>query len=272
MVVNGFQRNEYIAPKFVAACAVSKVVWYARKVFDQIAEPSVFLCNSILKGYSENDFYKETLLVFNQMKDRDVKPNCFTFPFVIKSCKKLMELVESKKVHCFVIKAGFQDNPFISISMIDLYSTLGEVKSARTMFDVMPERNIVAWTTMIAGYNLSGDIENARTLFDLTPDRDDSFDDFNWPPLDSDLKVIRRAETGTCMGTALFPWIEELGTPKRQVKLKAFKRWARISHRFAFGETTNSFDIIDIQTKLKRMGDIHYLLVGYNTLLDSSVP
>ncbi|RZC67816.1 hypothetical protein C5167_011513 [Papaver somniferum] len=112
------------------------------------------------------------MLVFNQMKNRDIKPNCFTFPFVIKSCKKLLELVESKKVHCFVIKAGFQDNPFISISMIDLYSTLGQVKSARTMFDVMPERNIVAWTTMISGYILSGDIENARSLFDLTPDRD----------------------------------------------------------------------------------------------------
>ncbi|RZC88043.1 hypothetical protein C5167_004223 [Papaver somniferum] len=106
------------------------------------------------------------------MKNRDVKPNCFTFPFVIKSCKKLADLVESKKVHCFVIKAGFQDNPFISISMIDLYSTIGQVKSARSMFDVMPERNIVAWTTMMSGYILSGDIENARALFDLTPDRD----------------------------------------------------------------------------------------------------
>ncbi|OVA09012.1 Pentatricopeptide repeat [Macleaya cordata] len=126
----------------------------------------------MLKGYSDNEFYEETMVLFNQMKSRDVRPNCFTFPFVIKSCKMLLALGEGKKVHCFVIKSGFEMNRFISIAMIDMYSTVGAVKLAHQVFDGMPERNIVAWTAIISGYILSADIKNARRLFEITPDRD----------------------------------------------------------------------------------------------------
>ncbi|KAL6515699.1 hypothetical protein OROMI_034060 [Orobanche minor] len=36
--------------------------------------------------------------------------------------------------------------------MIDGYVKLGEMGSAKMLFDVTPEKNVVSWTTMIDGY------------------------------------------------------------------------------------------------------------------------
>ncbi|CAL5443308.1 unnamed protein product [Camellia sinensis] len=43
------------------------------------------------------------------------------------------------------------------------------MRSARMLFDKIPERDIVLWTAMIDGYGKMGDIQKARALFDVMP-------------------------------------------------------------------------------------------------------
>ncbi|KAF5206278.1 Pentatricopeptide repeat-containing protein [Thalictrum thalictroides] len=145
---------------------------YAQRVFDRILNPNVLLWNAMFKGYSENGFYRETLVMFNQMRSKDVRPNFFTIPVVLKCCVKVSALRKGKEVHCIVIKSGFNENHFIGTNLVDVYSIEGEIESARKVFDEMPMRNVVAWTTIISGYISSGDVESARGLFDRSTDRD----------------------------------------------------------------------------------------------------
>ncbi|KAK9127496.1 hypothetical protein Syun_016293 [Stephania yunnanensis] len=135
-------------------------------------EPNVLLWNAMLKGYSQSDLFRETLVLFSRMKGRNVSPNCFTFPFVLKSCVKIRAFEEAKKVHCLVVKNGCFGNRFIGTLLIDVYSGGGDVVCAFGVFDEMPVRNVVAWTSMISGYISSGDVEAARRLFDLAIERD----------------------------------------------------------------------------------------------------
>ncbi|KAF8413540.1 hypothetical protein HHK36_001531 [Tetracentron sinense] len=172
IITHGFQHNEYVAPKLVAACAESNSMLYAHQIFDRIPDPNVVLWNAMFKGFAENQFFSATLLLFSQMKNRDVKPNCFTFPFVLKSCGKISALREGKEVHCFVIKSGFGENPFVGTTLIYMYSGGRAIDSAYQTFAEMPVRNIVAWTSIISGYILCDDIGSARRLFDLTLERD----------------------------------------------------------------------------------------------------
>ncbi|XP_077243792.1 tetratricopeptide repeat (TPR)-like superfamily protein [Tasmannia lanceolata] len=145
---------------------------YARQVFDRITDPNVVLWNAMFKGYAENEFYRETLILFNQMKKRDIRPNGFTFPFVLKSCAKISASREGLEVHCFVIKSGFEENSFVGTTLIDMYSGGGDIRSAYQVFVEMPERNVVAWTAIIGGYISIGDVGSARHLFDGALERD----------------------------------------------------------------------------------------------------
>lgn len=145
---------------------------HARRVFDGIPNPDTAPWNAMFKGYVQNELYREVVVLFNQMKSLDIRPNCFTFPMVLKSCAKLLALQEGERVHCFVLKMGFKSNPFIGTTLIDLYASGSAIGSAYKVFCEMFVRNAVAWTSMINGYILFGDVVSARSLFDLAPERD----------------------------------------------------------------------------------------------------
>ncbi|KAF8021312.1 hypothetical protein BT93_G1676 [Corymbia citriodora subsp. variegata] len=145
---------------------------YAHNVFDRILDPNVTLWNAIFRGCSQNELNREVVLLFSRMRSMGVMPNCFTFPVVLKSCGKINALTEGQEVHCFVIKSGFKENPFVGTTLIEMYSSGGEAGPAYKVFGEMIERNVVAWTSMVNGYLLSGDVVSARRLFDLAPERD----------------------------------------------------------------------------------------------------
>ncbi|XP_052198560.1 pentatricopeptide repeat-containing protein At1g08070, chloroplastic [Diospyros lotus] len=145
---------------------------HARKMFDEIPVPDVALWNAMFRGYVRNELFGEVLNLFGRMSSLDVRPNCFTFPMVLKSCAKLPALQVGQRVHCFLLKIGFKSNPFIGTTLIDMYSSGSAVGSAYKVFCEMVVRNVVAWTSMVNGYISYGDLVSARNLFDLAPERD----------------------------------------------------------------------------------------------------
>jgi len=50
---------------------------------------------------------------------------------------------------------------------MDMYAKCGDIEKARHLFDKMPERNVVSWTTMIGGYAMHGRVAEALELFEL---------------------------------------------------------------------------------------------------------
>lgn len=150
-----------------------KEICYAHKVFDKMLEledASPF--NIMFKGYIQNDMYRDVAVSFRRMMKENVRPNCFTFPMVLKSCGKLLALVEGQEVHCVVLKVGFLRNSYVGSALIDMYSSVGRVKCAYKVFNEMVMRNVFTWTSMINGYVANGDLVSARMLFELAPERD----------------------------------------------------------------------------------------------------
>ncbi|GLT90538.1 hypothetical protein SLE2022_084650 [Rubroshorea leprosula] len=145
---------------------------HAHTVFDRVLKPNIALCNAMLKGYAQNDASKQVMHLFSQMKSRDIVPNCFTFPIVLKSCLEGNAWREGEEVHCDVIKGGFGANPFVGTTLIELYSGERLIGAAYKVFGEMAERNVVAWTVMINGCILCQNVVSARRLFELAPKRD----------------------------------------------------------------------------------------------------
>ncbi|GMH01902.1 hypothetical protein Nepgr_003741 [Nepenthes gracilis] len=153
-------------------CAELKNMNYARRILDDIPDPNVVIYNSVFKGYAQNEQYRDLISLFSQMMKVDVKPNCYTFPMVLKSLAKVSALREGQEVHCWVIKNGFKSEPFVGTTLIDMYSSGGESGQAYKVFGEMPVRNVVAWTSIINGFIICHNMNLARRLFELAPARD----------------------------------------------------------------------------------------------------
>ncbi|KAJ0100376.1 hypothetical protein Patl1_20776 [Pistacia atlantica] len=92
-------------------------------------------------------------------------PDDHTFPSATKSCAILGRLDVGESVHCLVVKTGYDFDVFVCSSLLDKYAKCGDIKTARKVFDEMPERTVVSWTGMIYGYAQLGLNEEALKLF-----------------------------------------------------------------------------------------------------------
>ncbi|KAK0602338.1 hypothetical protein LWI29_032455 [Acer saccharum] len=97
-------------------------VSYAESVFRQIHQPSVYIWNSMIKGYSNSDTPDESLLYREMLKG-------VTHQTILRSL-----------------------NVYVSTSLLNMYACCEDMKSGLKVFDEIPKWNVVAWTSLIAGY------------------------------------------------------------------------------------------------------------------------
>ncbi|GAA0138746.1 hypothetical protein LIER_00432 [Lithospermum erythrorhizon] len=86
------------------------------------------------------------------MRKLYLKPNRSTFPCTIKACASLSDLNSGKQTHQQALIFGYEDDIFVSSALIDMYSKCGSLDDARMVFDEIPQRNVVSWTSMITGF------------------------------------------------------------------------------------------------------------------------
>ncbi|KAG9455091.1 hypothetical protein H6P81_007995 [Aristolochia fimbriata] len=142
---------------------------YARKTLELFIEegtPTLFMWNSLIRGYSSAYIYKEVIALYLQLLEEGITPDHLTFPFVIRAFAKLQAFSAGVQVHASLLKIGLATDIFILNSLIYFYSECGEMDSARKIFDGMFDRNVVSWTSLICGYTHLEQPDKAVTLFD----------------------------------------------------------------------------------------------------------
>lgn len=72
-------------------------------------------------------------------------------------------------IHAFLLKCGCQSDTFQGNNLVNLYSKLKRLEDAHLVFDEMPERNTITWTSLMKGYSEVSDSESlfriAREMF-----------------------------------------------------------------------------------------------------------
>ncbi|XP_057864387.2 pentatricopeptide repeat-containing protein At1g25360 [Cryptomeria japonica] len=91
---------------------------------------------------------------------------------LLQDCIKTNSLAEGRTVHARMIKTGYKPRSFVGNRLIDMYCKCGSMVDARQVFDRMFVRDVVAWTSMVAGYVRCGEIDQARQMFEDMPERD----------------------------------------------------------------------------------------------------
>lgn len=74
-------------------------------------------------------------------------------------------------------------------------STNGRIDDARVLFDRMPVRNVVSWNAMVAGYVQNGRLDEAFKLFEKMPERDRTcLCGIQWSLVSFGMGTLNRAE------------------------------------------------------------------------------
>lgn len=88
----------------------------------------------MIKGYSRIDSHKNGVLMYLDMLKSDVRPDNYTFPFLLKGFTRDIAVEFGKELHCHVLKFGFDSSVFVQNALISTYCLCGEVDMARGIF------------------------------------------------------------------------------------------------------------------------------------------
>ncbi|KAG8377869.1 hypothetical protein BUALT_Bualt08G0078300 [Buddleja alternifolia] len=137
-----------------------------KRLFNKyVDKTNVFSWNSIIAELARSGDSVEALKAFSSMRKSGLNPNRSSFPCAIKSCSAICDLSSGKQAHQQAFVFGYGYDLFISSALIDMYSKCGHLGDARNLFDEMPRRNVVSWTSMINGYVQNDCPREALLLF-----------------------------------------------------------------------------------------------------------
>ncbi|XP_042496608.1 pentatricopeptide repeat-containing protein At4g08210 [Macadamia integrifolia] len=171
VVKSGFDSDCYTGSALVDMYAKCTRVDEATKFFDQYSrhEASVHdklaLWNSMLSGYVLNEHRDVALDLISKMHGSGAFLDSYTYSSVLKICIDLLNLSLGLQVHGLIVTSGYELDCVVGSVLIDFYAKLGDTMHALLLFQMLPKKDIIAWSGLIAGCVKEGSHFLAFSLF-----------------------------------------------------------------------------------------------------------
>ncbi|KAL1299219.1 hypothetical protein AAHE18_18G093700 [Arachis hypogaea] len=162
-------------------------------LFRSLRSPPPLAWSSIIKCYTFHGFFHHSFSSFSQMRALGIRPNRHVFPSLLKACALLKDFYLGQSLHACILRLGFDFDLYTANALMNMYSKfhgLGgcagkvldglsergrancstmavvtmNIDNVRKVFDRMPVRDVVSWSTVIAGNAQNGMYEEALAL------------------------------------------------------------------------------------------------------------
>ncbi|GFS29089.1 pentatricopeptide repeat (PPR) superfamily protein [Actinidia rufa] len=90
---------------------------------------------------------------------------------LLQSCIDKKAHLLGKLLHGYILRSGLSADTFLLNRLVEFYSKCGHTRTARHVFDKIPNRNIYSWHAMLDGYCKGSNLKDAHELFAEMPDR-----------------------------------------------------------------------------------------------------
>ena len=124
----------------------------------------------MIRALAQTEFAESAVDIFRELHLRHLRPDTYSYPFVLKAAAHLSANDLGKEIHGQIVRTGHCSDVHVSTALIHLYS-LFALNDARLMFEEMSLRDIIAWNAIIGGYSKQGDMGSAQDLFEQMPAR-----------------------------------------------------------------------------------------------------
>ncbi|KAJ4715812.1 Pentatricopeptide repeat-containing protein [Melia azedarach] len=133
-------------------------------VFNEMVTGDLVVWNSIIGGFAQNSDGDEALNLFKRMKRAGFSPDQSTLTSVLRACTGLALLELGTQVHVHVLK--YDHDLILNNALLDMYCKCGSLEDAKSVFSRTEEKDVISWSTMIAGLAQNGYSQEALKLFE----------------------------------------------------------------------------------------------------------
>lgn len=163
---HNFDKDVFIGSSLIDMYANCMQLEDSYKVFRLSPHKDSVSWNSMIAVCVQNGRFDDGLKIFREMLMANIEPVAVSFSSIIPACAHLTTLCLGKQLHGCIIRRSFDDNVFVSSSLMDMYAKCGHIRVARWIFDKIKAKDTVSWTAMIMGYALHGHARDAILLFE----------------------------------------------------------------------------------------------------------
>ncbi|CAN6458423.1 unnamed protein product [Victoria cruziana] len=150
----------------ISGYAQSGDMFTAGLLFDQMPEKNVVSWNAMISGCVQNCLYNEALTLFQQMLVTELQPDEVTITSTLTACAQIGSLNLGKWINSYVDRTKSEMSLAVGNSLLDMYAKCGDIRSACKIFEEMPEKCVITWTSMVSGLAFNGHSREALALFD----------------------------------------------------------------------------------------------------------
>ncbi|KAK7355142.1 hypothetical protein VNO80_14388 [Phaseolus coccineus] len=141
------------------------------QLFSEIHSKSKITWCAMMSGFIQNGSFMGAIVLFQQMQAEDFNVVPEIWRNLLDAYANLGALKLGKVVHGYLIKNLFngpiENSVHLETSILNMYLRGGSMSSAKACFDMMPVKDVVAWTTMIEGLGSHGFGFDALKYFNL---------------------------------------------------------------------------------------------------------
>ncbi|XP_028756568.1 pentatricopeptide repeat-containing protein At1g06140, mitochondrial-like [Neltuma alba] len=137
----------------------------ACQVFGMMHDKSLISWTTIIGGFLKVGNTEEAFRVFHQMRCQSTELDSVVFLNLASGCIQVGNLQLASSVHSLILKSGCDEEESIENALVSMYAKCRDLSSARRIFDLVNEKGILLWTSMITGYASSGHPMESLELF-----------------------------------------------------------------------------------------------------------
>ncbi|XP_062118618.1 pentatricopeptide repeat-containing protein At3g12770-like [Humulus lupulus] len=166
IIASGIEITPPVGTTLITMYSKCGSVEFARNVFFKVQDENIAYWNAMVHAYVESGHDHEALEVFNQIKLRKLKPDEVTMLGVVLACRNSGNLYHGIGIHSYIESSSHLNQSIIlQNALIDMYAKYGNMDRAKLVFDKMPKKDVVSWTSVIVGHAINGQGEEACVAF-----------------------------------------------------------------------------------------------------------
>ncbi|OVA09723.1 Pentatricopeptide repeat [Macleaya cordata] len=145
----GYELDVFVCNSLITMYGKCERVEISRQVFDGMSERSLVSWSAMIGAYAQNGYYKEGLSLFQQMLGERIRPNRVAVLNVIPCIGRE---TEANEICTVIVENRLDLDQAVQNATMLMYSRCGRIDIARKIFEKIPNKDLVSWSSMIEAY------------------------------------------------------------------------------------------------------------------------
>ncbi|XAR48014.1 hypothetical protein NMG60_11030695 [Bertholletia excelsa] len=138
----------------------------AHRLFDKMPERDIVIWNAMISGFAQIGQFGKVFEIHRKMVEEGIGLNRFTVTGILSTIALIGDINNGSALHGLVVKLGHDSGTAVLNALIDMYGKCRCPKDAFKIFDMMSEKDIFSWNSIICVHEQCGDHDNTLRFFD----------------------------------------------------------------------------------------------------------